>query len=110
MVAAVDALDECILSVYSEKEHEEPFGCSPVLYCDYKAFEKRMTIQENISHLQDTYWGTHACHPDNTPEDWVMPGGLPQMSYHSKLDVRVKYDPNKYDSDKFEVLVDNDGK
>eukprot|EP00957_Ditylum_brightwellii_P155675 11850961-Ditylum_brightwellii.AAC.1 len=41
LVAAVDALDEYISSVYSAEEHEASFGCSPVLYCDYKALEKR---------------------------------------------------------------------
>ena len=102
----------------------------------------------------------HACHPGNAPDDWVMPGGLPQMGYRSKLDgmqrskevlkkkelkhfkinreldvlervinltnhcrthkcsdyclrsksVRVNYDPNKHDSDIFDVRVDDDGK
>eukprot|EP00957_Ditylum_brightwellii_P135788 10356812-Ditylum_brightwellii.AAC.1 len=41
VVAAVDALDEYISSVYSAEEHEASFGCSPVFYCDYKALKKR---------------------------------------------------------------------
>eukprot|EP00957_Ditylum_brightwellii_P153736 11701194-Ditylum_brightwellii.AAC.1 len=41
VVAAVDVLDEYISSVYSAEEHEASFGHSPVLYCTYKALEKR---------------------------------------------------------------------
>eukprot|EP00957_Ditylum_brightwellii_P108895 8307293-Ditylum_brightwellii.AAC.1 len=65
-------------------------------------------------HLLETYWDMHACHPGNAPDDWVISGGLPQMGYRSKLDaiqrIRVNYDSNKYDSDIFDVLVDDDGK
>eukprot|EP00957_Ditylum_brightwellii_P210764 15365362-Ditylum_brightwellii.AAC.1 len=41
IVAVVDALDEYTSSVYLADEHETTFGCSPMLYCDYKALEKR---------------------------------------------------------------------
>eukprot|EP00957_Ditylum_brightwellii_P072433 5504772-Ditylum_brightwellii.AAC.1 len=40
VVAAVDALDNYISSVYTAEEHEASFGCSSVLYCDYKALKK----------------------------------------------------------------------
>ena len=41
VAATVDVLDEYISSVYLAEEHEASFGHSPVLYCDYKALEKR---------------------------------------------------------------------
>eukprot|EP00957_Ditylum_brightwellii_P096477 7348174-Ditylum_brightwellii.AAC.1 len=111
VVAAVDALDKYILSVYFSDKHESSFGHSPLLYCDFKALEKRENFCDltesrkrafkeyqssiaadddnagkKISHLLETYWGIHACHPGHAPDDWVMPGGLPQMGYHSNLD------------------------
>eukprot|EP00957_Ditylum_brightwellii_P087472 6658909-Ditylum_brightwellii.AAC.1 len=94
VVAAVDALDEYISSVYTVEEHEASFGHSPVLCCDYKTIKKKekfcnltesgkrafkeyqnsiAAADDNaggkISHLLETYWGTHACHPNNAPED-----------------------------------------
>eukprot|EP00957_Ditylum_brightwellii_P157674 12001295-Ditylum_brightwellii.AAC.1 len=94
VVAAVDALDEYISSVYSVEEYEASFGCSPILYCDYKALKKRekncnpteggkrafkeyqnsfAAVDDNagkISHLLETYWNTYAFHPGNAPEEW----------------------------------------
>ena len=41
VVAAVDALDKYISSVYTAEENEASFGGSHVLYCNYKALKKR---------------------------------------------------------------------
>eukprot|EP00957_Ditylum_brightwellii_P189235 14403754-Ditylum_brightwellii.AAC.1 len=68
LLAAVDALDEYMSSVYTAEEHKASFGHSPMLYCDYKTLKKRE--KGKISRLLETYWGTHAYHPGNAPDDW----------------------------------------
>jgi hypothetical protein len=69
VVAAVDALDEYISSVYTDEEHEASFGHSHVLYCDYKALKKRekfYNLTEGEKRAFKEYESSIATADDNT--------------------------------------------